>query len=156
PLTIVPQTERTSLGGSVTIQADGSFSYTPPAGVIPDPDLGDSFTYKVNDGLLDSAPGTAYVRVADSAPFAGQFASSSPEVDYTFAHVPFRDQVFYFGSNRIGPLPASDPEGDPLTYILVAPPVSGGLTFNPNGTFSYHAMALEDTFVYKVFDGVLY
>jgi hypothetical protein len=152
PLTVVPQTERTTRGGSVTIRADGSFSYTPPAGVIPDPYSGDSFTYKVNDGLVDSDPGTVYVRVKDLAPFAGQFASTSPEVDYAFDHPPPGSTVTYEG----GPLPASDPEGDPLTYLLVSPPAYGILTLNPDGRFTYDPYAIDYSFQFKVFDGALY
>jgi hypothetical protein len=184
PLTIVPQTEQTSLGGIVMIRADGSFSYTPPLGVILDPVTGDTFTYKANDGLLDSNPGTVNIRVQDTAPQAGPVSSSGVIVaDYHFDHVPFGDPVVSHGSIVFGPLPGSDPENDHLTYILVTPPAYGGLTLNPDGTFTYNAMAPavgtltpapnpptitnpegsvtyatppEDSFVYKVFDGALY
>lgn len=45
--------------GTVTLQADGSFSYIPAAGYFG----ADSFTYKVNDGSLDSAPATVNLSV---------------------------------------------------------------------------------------------
>lgn len=45
--------------GTVTLQADGSFTYVPAVGYFG----ADSFTYKVNDGSLDSAPATVSLSV---------------------------------------------------------------------------------------------
>ncbi|MEL6762763.1 MAG: Ig-like domain-containing protein, partial [Cyanobacteria bacterium J06607_6] len=45
--------------GSVTLNSDGSFTYTPNAGFSGD----DSFTYQANDGTDDSSPATVTVSV---------------------------------------------------------------------------------------------
>ena len=45
--------------GSVTVNGDGSFTYTPAANY----NGADSFTYKVNDGALDSAPATVRLTI---------------------------------------------------------------------------------------------
>jgi len=47
--------------GSVTLNSNGFFSYTPNAGFTGT----DSFTYKANDGRLDSPHGTVTIRVSD-------------------------------------------------------------------------------------------
>src|SRR5262249_54496190 len=52
--------------GELTLNADGSFSYTPAT----DFDGEDSFTYTVSDGHGGTAIGTAKIGVADSEPVA--------------------------------------------------------------------------------------
>ncbi len=59
PLNAAPTTQ----GGTVTLHADGSFAYTPPAGFASPPD--DSFTYTVTNGGGSS---TATVRITVDAP----------------------------------------------------------------------------------------
>ena len=56
---VVAETVATSAGGSVTIDADGSFTYTPGVG---DKNQSDSFTYKVSDGEA-SATGTVTIGI---------------------------------------------------------------------------------------------
>lgn len=53
---------------------------------------------------------------------------------------------------------ATDPEGDTLTYSLVANVTNGTLTFNSNGTFSYTpttGYSGTDSFTYRASDGSL-
>lgn len=57
PLTAVLGTA--PVNGRVTLNADGSFSYTPNAGFVGT----DSFTYRASDGLLLSAPATVTITV---------------------------------------------------------------------------------------------
>ena len=52
PLTVLPFTARATTHGTVTVRADGSFTYTPVAGYQGS----DVFTYQVSDGLAVSAP----------------------------------------------------------------------------------------------------
>lgn len=59
-VTVVAATVSTTQGGSVTLQADGDFVYTPPAGCI----ASDSFSYQVTDNDPDgAATGTGTVTV---------------------------------------------------------------------------------------------
>ena len=50
----------------------------------------------------------------------------------------------------------SDPDGDPLTAVLVTGPSHGTLTLNANGSFSYTPAADftgSDSFTYRASDG---
>jgi hypothetical protein len=49
--------------GSLTLNADGSFTYTPNPGFVGT----DAFTYVANDGFADSAPATVTITVGDGA-----------------------------------------------------------------------------------------
>jgi VCBS repeat-containing protein len=51
--------------GTLTLNADGSFSYTPDADFTGT----DSFTYKANDGELDSDPATVTIIVQEDGMF---------------------------------------------------------------------------------------
>ena len=51
--------------GSLTLNPDGSFAYTPDADIVAD--LADSFTYQANDGTADSAPATVAINVTIGA-----------------------------------------------------------------------------------------
>ncbi|TQV85242.1 retention module-containing protein [Exilibacterium tricleocarpae] len=62
----------TALGGSVIVNADGSFSYTAPASLDHSAAdvLQDSFTYRTSDGADTSDWTTVIIDVADTAPIA--------------------------------------------------------------------------------------
>jgi VCBS repeat-containing protein len=52
----------------------------------------------------------------------------------------------------------ADPDGDPLTAVLVTGPSHGSLTLNANGSFSYSPAANftgSDSFIYRASDGTL-
>ena len=52
----------------------------------------------------------------------------------------------------------SDPDGDPLTAVLVTGPSHGSLTLNANGSFSYTPAANfagSDSFTYRASDGTV-
>jgi VCBS repeat-containing protein len=63
--------------GSVTLNADGSFSYTPNA----DFNGSDSFTYKANDGTADSNTVTVSINVSEvnDAPDAEEHSATTEE-----------------------------------------------------------------------------
>ena len=130
--------------GSVTFNADGAFSYTHDGSEIP----GDSFTYKANDGLLDSNIATVSISVTpiNDAPVA------TGDV-YTV------DEGATLDVGATGVLANdTDAESDPLTAIELSDPVHGTVTLNGNGAFSYTHDGSEttsDSFTYKANDGLL-
>ena len=100
---------------------DGRFtSYT------PDPNFHgpDGFTYKANDGSLDSFPAivSITVRPVNDAPAAADGTLTTAE-----------------DTAKAGTVAATDVDGDRLTYRVVAGPAHGTLTaFDPaNGDFTY-------------------
>src|SRR6185503_16433407 len=61
-LVVTAGTFPTSAGGSVTINADGSFTYTPQTG---DQNLADTFTYTITDGDGMAGTGTAAISLGE-------------------------------------------------------------------------------------------
>jgi hypothetical protein len=145
PLTVInlPITT-TPTGGSLAVNADGSFTYTPAfgfAGTV-------SFNYQVNDGSVDSA--VAQVRLTVTSgnlpPVANPDAySTKPGVDLNV-------------STTQGVLKNdTDPQGHDLTAAVVTPPANaslfvlgskGSIQYRPNPGFSG-----TDFFTYRVNDG---
>ncbi len=128
--------------GSLTLNSDGSFIYTPFA----DFNGVDSFTYRANDGLLSSnlATVTITVNAANDAPTAAGESYSVSE-DGNLA-VPSAGLL----AND------SDIDGNPLTAILLSGPANGSLTFNADGSFTYTPNANfngVDSFIYRANDG---
>lgn len=72
-LTVDTSSVSTPAHGSVTVNADGSFTYQPDAGFSGL----DSFTYRASDGAADSAPATVTIDVAQS----GGGDTTPPTVD---------------------------------------------------------------------------
>jgi len=126
--------------GTVSIDAlTGFFTYTPDLNYAGD----DSFTYRVNDGSLNSVPATVTVQVGP--------VNDAPEAnEYTLATLE--------DTEATGQLGGFDVEGTSLTYILVSAPARGTLVIQPSGQFSY-LPALNDSgansFSFRVSDGVL-
>jgi len=125
--------------GAVTINPDGSYSYTPAT----DYNGSDSFTYKVDDGHGGTATATVALTVApqNDAPVA-QTGTGSGSEDHAIT----------------GQLVATDVDGDTLTYSLAdkGDPAHGAVTINPDGTYSYTPAADyngADSFTYQVDDG---
>ncbi len=138
PLTAVAGTFATAQGGSVAINADGSYSYTPAANFSGT----DSFTYTVTDGTLtDTGTVTLTVAAINDGPAAGADTASTAEDTPVMIDVLAND---------------SDVDGDPLSVTgATAPngtvtidPVTGALTYTPNANFNG-----SDTISYTVSDG---
>jgi VCBS repeat-containing protein len=108
----------------------------------------DSFTFRANDGSLDSNVATVSITVTpvNDAPLAADDEYSTNE------DVPF-------GIGAPGVLADdTDVEGSPLSAALVAGPAHGTLTLNANGSFGYAPAANfngVDTFTYRASDGSL-
>jgi len=110
-------------------------TYTPAAGYVGP----DSFTFVVNNGYMDSNLGTVTIKVN------GQPTANSQDIT-TDQNTPIAVV-----------LTGSDPNGDTLTYTLVAKPTHGTLTGTaPNLTYKpttgYYG---SDKFTFKVSDGRL-
>ncbi len=125
--------------GTLVLNANGSFNYTSVA-------AGNfTFTYRANDG--NGTSNLATVTLAINAAPIGTADSYTTLEDVTL-NVPGASGVL---AND------SDPEGQPLTAILISPPAAGGsLTLNPNGSFTYTPPTNRDlpvTFVYQASDG---
>jgi VCBS repeat-containing protein len=123
--------------GSLTLNADGSFAYTPAA----DFNGSDSFTYHANDGTADSNTVAVSITVTpvNDAPVA--VADS-----YTVAE----------GGTPGVLANDTDAEDDTLTAIKVSDPAHGTLTLNADGSFTYTHNGSEttsDSFTYKANDG---
>ena len=128
--------------GTLTLNADGSFDYTPGAGFHGT----DSFTYAASDGQAASNPATVTITVdpVNHAPVAGDDSFSTPQ-----------DQVL---SVPAGGVLANDqdPDGDTLTAVLATGPANGTLTLNADGSFDYTPGAGfhgTDSFTYAASDG---
>ncbi len=126
--------------GSVTLNADGSFTYT-PAGVAGTY----TFTYKANDGAADSNVATVTIAVS------GNTVPNVVNDNYT------TNEDTPLTINAPGVLTNdTDADGDSLTAIKVTDPTNGSLAFNANGSFTYTPNANwhgTDSFTYKVNDG---
>lgn len=124
PLTATGATQPAN--GEVTLNADGSFTYTPDAGFSGT----DSFTYKANDGTADSAAATVTITVEEvveenHAPVAG-------------------DDVYVTDEGQALTVPAPgvlgndvDADGDPLTATDATQPAHGEVTVNADGSLTY-------------------
>ena len=104
--------------GTLTLSADGSFTYTPGADFNGD----DSFTYKANDGTADSSVATVTISVGviNDPPVISSTASTTAteEIEYTYNPV------------------ATDADNDTLTWSLSNAPV--GMTINSaTGTITW-------------------
>ncbi|WP_435018062.1 DUF4394 domain-containing protein [Tundrisphaera sp. TA3] len=133
----------TTANGVLTLAADGSFIYTPNAGFVG----ADSFTYQANDGTQNGPITTVTLTIA---------AANAPPVipgSQTFAAIA--------GQSAIVGAPgilanATDPEGNPLSAILVTPPANGTLILNADGSFAYTPNAGfsgVDQFTFRASDG---
>jgi VCBS repeat-containing protein len=135
--------------GTVTVNADGSFSYTPTAGYSGP----DNFTYTISDG--DGGTDTANVGITvvfvNNPPDAKDDSPSTTEDNAATGNVLTND---------------TDPDGNTLTVTAVngvagnvGNPTStphGTVTVNANGSYSYAPAANyfgSDSFTYAISDG---
>ena len=131
--------------GVVTNPAHGTLSgtapnltYTPAANY----NGSDSFTFKVNDGTVDSAAATVSITVS---------AVNDPPVANAQAMTTAEDTA------KAITLTGSDVEGNPLTYSVVTNPAHGtlcgtapNLTYTPAANYNG-----SDSFTFKVYDGTV-
>ena len=124
--------------GTVTLNANGSFTYTPNANYHGP----DSFTYRANDGVANSNTATVTITViaVNDAPVANNQSRSLNE-----------------DATRAITLTASDVDTTGLTYSIVTPPAHGTLTGVPPSVTYVPAANYNgrDSFTFKANDGLL-
>jgi len=125
---------------SLTDASTGAYTYTPNPNVFGT----DSFTFKVNDGIMDSNIGTIVVTVNSTniAPVANAGALEVTE-----------------DTPAIGTMTGTDVDGDALSYSIVSQGIKGTVVVNDASTGGYtytpnpNANGV-DSFSFKVNDGV--
>ena len=128
--------------GSLTLNPDGSFEYTPNPGFYGS----DSFSYLANDGTVDSAS----ANVALTVNRVNQLPVSLDDYYQVDEDTPLVVGVAGILGND------SDGDADPLTAVLQSGPSHGSLTLNPDGSFDYIPDANysgTDSFTYVADDG---
>jgi VCBS repeat-containing protein len=128
--------------GTLALDPDGSFSYTPAA----DFNGTDTFTYRASDGTLESDQATVTITITatDDGPTAAADGYSTTEDNVLTVLAPG-----VLGND-------GDPDGDPLSAALVSGPSHGTLTLNADGSFTYTPVANfggSDSFSYRASDG---
>jgi VCBS repeat-containing protein len=130
--------------GTIALNADGSFAYTPAA----DFNGSDSFSYRASDGTFASNLATVTITVGavNDAPTAATDAYSTGEDTALTVAAP-------------GVLANdSDPDGDGLHTVLGSAPSHGILSLDADGSFIYTPAADyngSDSFTYRASDGAL-
>src|SRR5262245_18289619 len=124
--------------GSVTFNADGSFTYTPVANFSGT----DSFTYVANDGIVDSAPGTVTIKV-------GPVNDRPDAIDDAFNAKAGRPLYLTVLAND------TDVDGDPLRVSSYTRAAKGRLSRSGNGLVytANPGASGPDSFNYTVSDG---
>jgi VCBS repeat-containing protein len=127
--------------GTVTLAADGSFTYAPqPSFTGPI-----TFTYRAFDGVALSDPATVTLVISNQAPVA------NADTYGALMNLPLIVTAPGVLAND------GDPNGDAITAQLVSGPSSGTLLlFSSDGGFTYQPNLLfvgSDSFTYRVGDG---
>ncbi|MCS7161371.1 MAG: Ig-like domain-containing protein, partial [Gemmatales bacterium] len=126
------------LHGTVALNSDGTFTYTPNQGYVG----GDVFTYVWTDGVSTSNIATVQISIYNQTP-------RGYDDSITVAQ----------GATFTGSLRGYDPDGDLLVAELVESPAHGDLVLSANGNFSYtpsDGFVGVDQFLYRWTDGIAF
>jgi VCBS repeat-containing protein len=133
--------------GTLTLNANGSFTYTPTAEFIGP----DTFTYRASDGTASSNAATVTITVSETN--STNTATPVAVADSYSVEAGGTLNV----NNTLGVLHNdTDADGDTLTALAGTAPTNGTLSLNANGSFTYtpHAnFTGTDTFTYTATDG---
>lgn len=130
--------------GTVTVNANGSFTYRPSVGYVGS----DSFTYEarvLNLGILFTDPATVTITVTNATPVAADdsyVATTAVTLTVPAPGVLANDD---------------DADGDALTASLVSGGGNGSLSLNANGGFTFTSggsFTGTRTFTYQASDGI--
>jgi len=130
--------------GTVTLQPDGAFSYTPNENFFGS----DSFSYRANDGVGNSNVSvvTITVEAVNDAPVAGDDAM------WVFLNTPWTVEAPGVLTDDV------DTDGDDMTAALVDPPSHGTVELSADGGYVYTPEAGYtggDSFTYVANDGTI-
>ncbi len=119
--------------GTLLLEPDGTFTYQPdPYYFGPD-----SFTYQVNDGVVDSLPVTVNITVnqVPQVPVANRDWYTRFKSDF----IPGSGSLYFIERAAGAGVLTNDVDfhHEPLTAVLDSLPAHGSLTFNPDGSFRY-------------------
>ncbi|MCU7918813.1 MAG: tandem-95 repeat protein [Candidatus Thiodiazotropha sp. (ex Epidulcina cf. delphinae)] len=138
-LTYSLESSGTSGTATITNTSSGIFTYVPNSGAVGN----DSFTFKVNDGELDSNTATVSVVIipVNNPPSANSVQLNTDE-----------------NTAASGTLTGSDPDGDTVAYIIKTNPVNGSVVLSSasTGAFTYTPAADfsgTDEFTFAISDG---
>lgn len=123
--------------GTVAVNADQSITYTSNAGFAGT----DTFTYSASDGSALSVPATVTVTVSDQPQAAGDSYALNEDTTLIVAAPGVLGNDQFTGA---------------ASAMLVAPPSSGSLVLNPDGSFTYTPSVNywgSDSFTYKFTSG---
>jgi VCBS repeat-containing protein len=140
---LTAQLATSATNGVLTLNANGSFTYTPNAGFSGS----DSFTYRANDGqgLSNVATVTLTVNALNTAPVATN--DSYTTISGMALTVPATTGVL---AND------EDANDNPLTALVLSTTSNGMLVLSANGSFTYTPNAGftgADSFTYRANDG---
>ena len=143
-LTVTAETKTTANGGTVTINANGSFEYTPAANFFGT----DTFTYTVSDGSLTS---TATVTLT-----VNNINDNPTATDHDYSMTEDGKLTVNAASGLLKD--ADDVDHDDLTAVAVVSgsPAHGVLDINIDGSFTYTPVSNyygTDSFKFQVVDG---
>ena len=157
-----PVTITTIGGGTVTINPDGTYAYTPAAGFTGE----DSFEYTIIDSFGKTDTATVSIEVRD---LNEPLDPENPESNYNAPPIATDDVFTLFPDTTLNSNVISndaDPEGDAITIAnsngdaatatqTITTAAGGSVTLNTDGTFTYTpptGFIGEDSFDYSIID----
>lgn len=126
--------------GILSVSSTGYMNYTPNLGFSGT----DSFTYSVDDGNISAGSATVTITVDPNSVNLSPIAN-----DNSF--------IINEDGSLINSVTGTDPESDPLTYILDSNVSHGTLSFQSSGSFSYNPTSNyygSDVFTFYINDGL--
>ena len=144
--------------GTLGLQPDGAFTYTPGAGFSGT----DTFAYRATDQTSLSAPARVTITVTPASSGPGNSGGGTPGPGSTTPPIAANDSYSVAAQTTLtveapGLLANdTDPDSPLLSASVVNGPAHGTLSLSPNGAFAYAPRADffgTDTFTYRSSDG---